>query len=158
MAEDERTRPGRLMDLAVYAPLGLALEIRKIFPDLAERGRRQIRFTRTIGQAAVSRSGTEIRRRVAARQGGTRDDGDGGAAEAPTGAAPTAQPAAGADGRDTVPSPTDLAIADYDSLSAQHVVRLLDGLGADELERVRRYEDRTRGRRTILTRIAQLQD
>jgi hypothetical protein len=50
-----------------------------------------------------------------------------------------------------------LAIPGYDALSASHVVQRLGGLAADELEAVRTYEAATRGRRTILNRIAQLQ-
>lgn len=50
-----------------------------------------------------------------------------------------------------------LAIPGYDALSASHVVQRLAGLAADELEAVRTYEAATRGRRTILNRIAQLQ-
>ncbi len=50
----------------------------------------------------------------------------------------------------------DLAIPGYDTLSASQVVRRLDGLGEAELEAVRRYESGSRGRRTILNRIAQI--
>jgi hypothetical protein len=50
-----------------------------------------------------------------------------------------------------------LAIPGYDALSASQVVQRLAGLAADELEAVRTYEATTRGRRTILNRIAQLQ-
>ncbi len=50
-----------------------------------------------------------------------------------------------------------LAIPEYDNLSASQVVPRLDGLTADELEAVRRYERRNRHRKTILSRIAQLQ-
>jgi hypothetical protein len=50
-----------------------------------------------------------------------------------------------------------LAIPGYDSLSASQVVQRLDGLSNDELEAVRAYESATRGRRTILSKIAQLQ-
>ncbi|HEY8526143.1 MAG TPA: hypothetical protein VIL48_14325 [Acidimicrobiales bacterium] len=66
--------------------------------------------------------------------------GDGGAAAEP--AAPTAG---------------ELAITDYDSLSASQVVTRLAGLSGDELEAVRRYEAAHRGRKTILNKIAQLQ-
>lgn len=59
-----------------------------------------------------------------------------------------AEPSAGSNG---------LAIPGYDSLSAPHVVQRLDGLSADELEAVRAYEASHRGRKTILSRIAQLQ-
>ena len=50
-----------------------------------------------------------------------------------------------------------LAIPGYDALSASQVVQRLAGLATDELEAVRTYETATRGRRTILNRIAQLQ-
>jgi hypothetical protein len=53
--------------------------------------------------------------------------------------------------------PADLSIPGYDSLSASQVVSRLAGLAATELEAVRVYEAASRGRRTILTKIAQLQ-
>ncbi|MFN8028625.1 MAG: hypothetical protein U0W40_20395 [Acidimicrobiia bacterium] len=56
----------------------------------------------------------------------------------------------------TVPGVDELAIPDYDELSASQVVERLEGLGADELEAVRRYEAAHRGRNTILGKIAQL--
>jgi hypothetical protein len=55
------------------------------------------------------------------------------------------------------PSADHLAIPGYDSLSASQVVPRLAGLDPDELEAVREYEAATRGRRTILSRIAALQ-
>ena len=51
----------------------------------------------------------------------------------------------------------ELAIPGYDSLSASQVVQRLAGLAPPELEAVRTYEAAGRGRRTILTKIAQLQ-
>jgi hypothetical protein len=51
----------------------------------------------------------------------------------------------------------ELAIPDYDSLSASHVVTRLPGLTLDELEAVRAYEVAHRGRKTILNKIVQLQ-
>jgi hypothetical protein len=51
----------------------------------------------------------------------------------------------------------ELAIPDYDGLSASHVVNRLGGLSAAELEAVRRYEAANRGRKTILSKVAQLQ-
>jgi hypothetical protein len=55
------------------------------------------------------------------------------------------------------PPGQDLAIPGYDALSASQVVQRLAGLSAGELEDVRAYELNTRGRRTILNKIAQLQ-
>lgn len=82
-------------------------------------------------------------------------------------------PASGAtNGRATSPAPPSqgekahaahnavsgaLAIPGYDTLSASQVVQRLAGLAVDELEAVRGYEAATRGRRTILSKIAQLQ-
>jgi hypothetical protein len=56
-----------------------------------------------------------------------------------------------------VPPSADLAIPGYDSLSAPQVVQRLAGLAAPELEAVQTYEAANRGRRTILTKISQLQ-
>jgi len=55
------------------------------------------------------------------------------------------------------PEAAELAIPDYDSLSASQVLPRLTGLSPDELEAVRAYEDAHRGRKTILNRAAQLQ-
>ncbi|WP_334144867.1 hypothetical protein [Rhabdothermincola sp.] len=61
-------------------------------------------------------------------------------------------------GRPSPPFPAEtLAIPDYESLSASQVLPRLEGLTAEELEAVRTYESATRGRKTILNRIAQLQ-
>jgi hypothetical protein len=57
-----------------------------------------------------------------------------------------------------VPEVDDLAIPGYDSLSASQVVPRLDALRVEELDAVGRYEAAHRGRRTILNRVAQLQD
>jgi hypothetical protein len=62
---------------------------------------------------------------------------------------PTHSPRAGDSG--------SLAIPGYDALSASQVVQRLAGLAPDELEAVRSYEAATRGRRTILNRVSQLQ-
>ena len=55
------------------------------------------------------------------------------------------------------PTVAELAIPDYDNLSASQVVPRLAGLSTDELEAVRRYEAAGRGRKTILNKVAQLQ-
>lgn len=54
-------------------------------------------------------------------------------------------------------SAASLAIPDYDGLSASHVVNRLAGLSPIELESVRLYELANRGRKTILSKVAQLQ-
>jgi hypothetical protein len=51
-----------------------------------------------------------------------------------------------------------LAIPGYDSLAASQVAPRLAGLSAEELAAVSAYETAHRARRTILTRIRQLQE
>jgi hypothetical protein len=53
------------------------------------------------------------------------------------------------------PAP-ELAIPEYDQLSASQVVERLEGLSAGELDAVRDYEQAHRGRNTILGKITQL--
>lgn len=57
----------------------------------------------------------------------------------------------------TAPSSDELAIPSYDELAASQVVKRLPGLTADELAAIGAYERANRGRRTILTRVRQLQ-
>ena len=79
-------------------------------------------------------------------------------ASAPGSAAPAAEAASATDGAvGASPTVGELAITDYDSLSASQVVTRLAGLTGDELEAVRAYEVAHRGRKTILNKIAQLQ-
>ena len=54
-------------------------------------------------------------------------------------------------------SAASLAIPDYDGLSASQVVNRLAGLSPVELENVQLYEAAHRGRKTILSKVAQLQ-
>jgi hypothetical protein len=54
-----------------------------------------------------------------------------------------------------VPAP-ELAIPEYDQLSASQVVERLEGLTSGELDAVREYEQAHRGRNTILGKISQL--
>jgi hypothetical protein len=71
--------------------------------------------------------------------------------------APGGGAAAGAPYRAVEASPAlNLAIPDYDTLSASQVVRRLDGLGHDDLDAVRQHEAQGRKRRTILHRVEQL--
>jgi hypothetical protein len=63
---------------------------------------------------------------------------------------------AGPDSKSAAPAAASLAIPGYDTLAASQVVKRLGSLRPDELDAIRSYEIATRGRRTILHRIAQL--
>lgn len=52
----------------------------------------------------------------------------------------------------------DLPIANYDSLAASQVLSRLESLSSEDLEKIATYEKSHRQRRTILSKIAQLQN
>lgn len=99
----------------------------------------------------------EAARKVAAGEGPAPVERSSTAASKPkTKAKPAAKATAPAADAEPV-AVAALAIPDYDGLSASQVVNRLAGLEPDELEAVRRYELANRGRKTILSKIAQLQ-
>jgi hypothetical protein len=235
LMSEPRSPLQQVLDLVVFAPLGLAVTVVEDFPDLAEKGRTRLQqratTARIVGQFAV----TAGRRRLQSQgrpaapspapfpgpvpangMGGTDGgpfkpadgatgpgvtspgvngpDGPGPGESSPGAAgpgvsgplgpvtggsppappvihAPVAAPSPGpisspapraARGR-PVPAPApappsdSLAIPGYDSLSASQVVQRLASLSGPELAAVRDYEAATRGRRTILARVSQLQ-
>lgn len=188
MPESSPARPWarRVMDLVVFAPLGLVTSAREEVPALAARGRErfelQVRNARIVGELVVSEGRKELERRFGGGNDsastpsrpvppGRIDDVEGAAGkESVTAAAgeglETTPPSAPVDGdlrSSEPPGPTDALssgvgriISDYDTLSASQVVRRLDGLSPGELEGVRRYEAAGRRRRTILSRVDEL--
>ncbi|HYF46716.1 MAG TPA: hypothetical protein VD926_10940 [Acidimicrobiales bacterium] len=161
--QKQRSVPEQLVDAALFAPLGLALEARRLYPELVARGRRQLLFTRTVGKFAVRRGQHRLDDLVATGVGlvgGFLPGGDDGAAPV---SEEVAVPASDPDlvavpDEPAAPAIDDahLAIPDYDSLSAFQVMPRLEALDPADLDAVRLYEESTRGRRTILNKIAQL--
>ena len=178
MSDDAKTPVDQALDLFVFAPLGLLSLAREQLPKFVERGRQQVQsqmtMARMMGEFAVQQGRKEAEKAVqdvverlnpppppAPVRGSDRPAG---APAAPP--SRTVATAPSTNGRDSAPADAardsgaddrDLAIPGYDSLSASQVVPRLAGLAADELEAVRAYEASTRGRRTILNKIAQLQ-
>jgi hypothetical protein len=165
---DDRQRPDpveQALEVFVYAPLGLLLEAHRLWPEVVERGRREVdnsrdwierRVRNAVGEAESALRGLGL---VPSPADPPRDPVKPTLVVAPD---PPATPAARAP---TADPPREqevdvelLAIPGYDSLSASQVVPRLAGLAPEELELVRKYELGGRGRRTILSRIAQLQD
>lgn len=163
------------VDLFVYAPIGLLFDGATLLPQLVERGRSQVSMARLIGRFAVGQGRTEATRAASRLQdqaaGVLGFIGDSvtvpSTERVPT--TPTSPPHAAEPARavatDATPgaapppglAPADLAIPDYDGLSASQVVNRLAGLSAAELASVQRYEAANRGRKTILSKVAQLQ-
>jgi hypothetical protein len=166
---DRKSPIEQAMDLFVYAPLGLLFNAEEVIPQLVEKGRQQVSAARIFGRFAVQQGGAEaskalgkVQKQAAAaaeQLGRGRPSSAGGAAaadrRAPAEPATTVRTEARSAQPDT--SPVTLAIPDYQSLSASQVVPRLAGLADAELEAVRTYEVAHRGRKTILSKIAQLQ-
>lgn len=172
-----RTPLDHALDFFVYAPLGFMAEAPSLLPRFAQRGRDQVALVQAIGLSALRRDPSElddvlsdhpeVRSRMQAlglvpRDAPTPATNEGSSTPVATAAEPAGGPAAGSLTETPAVNtsgvePESLAILEYDSLSASQVVPRLEGLTADELDAVRRYENGNRARRTILNKIAQLQ-
>ena len=177
---EQRNPLVRLVETAVFAPVGLALLVREQVPKLAARGKSEtetrVRVAKMVGEFAVKAGKKEVERRLAGRNRTEHPATASAATQAPqpasgpvsdapadgVGTAATTEATAssathvGITADETAPPVGDLAIPGYDSLAASQVVDRLASLTADELDAVRRYELRGRRRRTILNRIEQL--
>ena len=159
---DERKTAHFLADVFVYAPIGAAATVVELLPKLARRGRKRVAITRVIGQVAVVKGQEKVGHlldqflETPVESTPTPD------------AAPVSVPSSDPDLEELIVvrrihpnydsnAAALLAIPDYDSLAASQVVPRLAGLEPDELEAVRQYEAAHRARRTILSRVAQLQ-
>lgn len=166
---DERTPIEQALDVLLFAPVGLALTARDELPQMVAKGRARVsdhvRIAKVVGKLAVKQGRREAEK-VASRAAGLLDelglvpprDGGGQESEKQTALAASPRPAKAAAKKQVArASGGHLAIPGYDTLSASQVVQRLAGLSAEELEAVRAHERANRGRRTILTRIDQLQ-
>jgi hypothetical protein len=167
----ETTTPvDRLVELLVYAPVGLALTVKDDLHAVVDRGRRtvapQVQVARFMGRLAVAQASRAVSDLVDEAIGLVISQPAASRAEEPSatadhGGPPAPQPAGNGSVTATAPAPgppeEHLAIPGYDSLSAAQVVQRLGGLGEGELDAVRQYEEAHRGRRTILCKIEQLQ-
>jgi hypothetical protein len=145
--EEERPLLDEVLDLALYAPIGLALTVAEDLPGLIQKGR--TRFASQVGAARII--GRFAMRSARRRIEGMFDS-------SPEEATVTVLPR-----RPVVEAPTfrrddavDLAIANYDTLAASQVVARLPSLSRDELDIVEAHELAHKRRTTVLTRITQL--
>jgi hypothetical protein len=175
----ERSIADRFLDVAFYAPLGLALSALDAVPELARKGRDrlgpQVGVARTVGQLAVregyrqfigftnsnppitftlnplsaARPRASVPQPPGADVDSAKDDG--------TASISRIEPVRPSDElNEGGLSAAELAIPSYDALSAPQVLERLDGLSRDEVAAVRAYEAATRRRRSILTRADQI--
>ncbi len=131
----------RVLDVMVYAPVGLAVQLRTDVPRLVADGRAhvesRVKVARWVGEMAVH---------FGARQLSARLHPPVAAPLSPSAAPEPPVPAA----------PADPPFESYDNLAAAQIVQLLPRLPHVELQMVREYEAGGRRRRTILAKIDQL--
>ena len=170
MTEDDKTPLEHAVELTVLAPIGFALEARRLLPSFVERGRQQVNMAKMVGQFAVAHGQTTASKKLSAAQeqaeailaefglGASAPTAPSAPSPAPAPSAapePVSAPAAAPAPRSSAAAAT-LPIADYDSLAASQVIPRLAGLSATELAAVHDYEVAHRGRKTILGKITQL--
>ncbi len=125
----------QLLDLFVYAPIGLLLEAKELIPKLADRGRGQVVLAQLAGRVA----------------GGVADnlrrDSDHELADEPDDHDDQGKPNSDA---------ASLPIEDYGSFSAPQLLARLESLSDAELAEILAYEKMHRNRQTVTNRIKQL--
>jgi hypothetical protein len=184
---EHRSPVDQALDLLLYAPVGFVVTAGEELPRLIEKGRTQmsgqVGVARLVGRFAVAQgqreAGKVVRQaaQVLTDLGVLPSDRPGPAdppvreqgyappephlhdSEAPSETLEIVVTEGGVTEVFQVATPLgqDLAIPGYDALSASQVIQRLAGLSPEELEDVRAYELNTRGRRTILNKVAQLQ-
>jgi len=144
VSDDDRLAE-QILDLLVYAPIGLALEAKELIPKLADRGRGQIALARLAGKVASERGQSDVRSFLDQLVGAVGSALAGDAADVP-------------DDSDVDEDDAGLAIDSYDSLTAPQLLPHLSPLSAEELDEILAYEQAHRSRATVINRIRQLQD
>ena len=143
-----------LVDLLVFAPIGLAVVAAQRLPCLVDKTKNQavakVGAARVVGEFAVRFSRQELARYL----GGSDSASD---ADDIAALVPAESLAVAPDQVTTSPRSSEhLAILGYDSLAASQVVGRLRSLPPSDLEAIRTYEAVTRHRRTVLHRIDEL--
>jgi len=166
---EDKSPVEKAVELMVYAPVGFVNFMRTMLPGWIEQGRQEV--TKQVGTAkvmteyAVTQGRKDAEKRViqaaemVSNLSARRQPPPPARSAPPTSAAsaPSAAAAPVVSSNGPRPSADNLAIPGYDSLAASQVVQRLGGLSSAELDAVRAYEESTRGRRTILNKVGQLQ-
>ena len=141
---DQRPLAAKVLDLVVYAPVGLAVRLSSDLPGRVAGGcarvQQRVQVARWVGEMAVTFGRSEVERRLTT------------AAEhrslQPIVAAPLAMVSAH--------KPSAPPFEGYEHLAAAQIVQLLGRLPHAELVLIRDYETAHRRRRTILAKLTQL--
>ena len=147
---DEENLGEQLLDLLIYAPIGLLLEAKDLIPKLADRGRGQVALTQLAGKVAGNRGRGEtaplFRQLVEA-------------AGAALGSMTTDEHELSDELDDHGESSEDdlsLPIKNYNAFSAPQLLEKLEALDQQQLDEILDYELTHRDRQTVTNRIKQL--
>jgi hypothetical protein len=169
---DDKDAVERAKEILVYGPIGLAMYLKDTAPSFLKvfvaRGRAEVQQrrravgdqldqAREAGEAAAE-GGPQMLRLVTDGLARVRETAEGalvalGGLSSDSG---VPEPRAAAAGGASADGDAELAIADYDDLSASQVVDRLEGLDRGDLDAIRRHELAHRARATILGKIDQL--
>lgn len=134
VSDDDKSPLERAIDFAVFAPLGFALEFRRLVPELAEAGRRQVAFSRSLGKAALSSVAKAAERRTNTSHAAS--------APSPPSPSPRAEsPAASA------------AVAGYDDMTAREIIDLARDAAEASVAWMRDQEMAGKRRKTVLSAL-----
>lgn len=148
---DQRPLIERLLDVVVYAPIGLFGQLQEEVPKFAAEGRQKfenrVQVAKFIGQMSVTYGRQELAKKLAERSQPATATPVSVVVDAA--AEPTAAPA-------VAPVSAPLPFDGYDTMAAAHIVQQLRRMSSAELDAVEAYEQQHRNRRTVLAKIDQI--
>lgn len=173
MADEGRTPIDDLVDILIYAPVGLLYEYEDVMATLVRRGKSQVQLARVLGTMAANRGGTASANAVveamASMVANRITEIGASIGLAPPSGEPSSPAASTGPGVSDRRSTTDvvdesatvdpeapLPIASYDNLTAREIIGLLDELDAGQLARIRAHEEANRARKTVLGKLDRL--
>jgi hypothetical protein len=146
---DDRPLIEKVLDVVLYAPVGLATQLRTDLPKLVVDGRSElesrVKVAHWVGEMTVQFGRRALEQRLADRRRPATSSSI--VSSTATDAPPTTMPSA------EVRHPP---FEGYDQLAAAQIVQLLGRLPHGELHLVREFETTHRQRRTVLAKIDQL--
>ena len=175
-----------LLDLFVYAPIGMVYEYPDVLETLVKRGKSQVQLAKLFGQFAKSNEGaagvnlddalgfaTQLLGKVVGDATEAVNSMLAGSASPakPEAAAPAKAPLATTTAKPahvppeapkapmaskTTKRPVKAPIAGYDSLTARDIIALLPDLSTSQLAATKRYERSHKARKTVLAQLTKL--
>ena len=165
MTDKPERRPiDQLVDLFVYAPVGLVYEYQDVLPKLIKRGKSQVQIAKFLGTMAAKQGQKTVEGRIddafdvasSSVAQGITDVGARVGLAPDTAARRVTSSASEAGESDEVVDDRPLPIAGYNDLTAKQVVVLVADLDAGQRTRIELYEASHRARKTVLVKLRSL--